>query len=148
MFLPKIPRSFLVSLANFTDTHTSIRLKIGAILVCINPASVEQELLAALNLTGCSTLFISPTIKSKNLLPMIHSLLPSLRSTPVDAQLDDAACPELKRVYLVDNTTLGAEAYGQMLEAEQLGGRDSRLAWKWEGQGVPGAPKCSVEDGE
>lgn len=132
--------------------HTSCScpppLQIGAILVCINPASVQNELVAALNLTECSTLFISPTIKNKDLIPMLHSILPSLRTTPAGQSLQDPSCPNLRRVFMVDNTPLGAQAYADMLASEGLEGRDSRHAWQWTGQGVPGAQKCTNDEGQ
>lgn len=108
---------------------------------------MQNELVAALNLTECSTLFISPTIRSKDLIPMLHTILPSLRTTPANELLHDDTCPELRRVFMVDNTPLGAHAYGEMLKTQGLEGRDSRHAWQWSGEGVLGSEKCTNDEG-
>ncbi|KAM0789891.1 hypothetical protein ACM66B_006734 [Microbotryomycetes sp. NB124-2] len=111
--------------------------KIGAVLVCINPASSVPELRAALNLTGCRALIISPTIKNRNLVEMLHEMLPTLASTPVDKDLIDQECPMLVETFIVDNTDLGAEGFRRMLEKQGLGGRDFRNLLDWSGSGVP-----------
>ncbi|KAK4046138.1 hypothetical protein OIV83_006309 [Microbotryomycetes sp. JL201] len=111
--------------------------RIGAVLVCINPASSVPELRAALNLTGCRALVISPTIKNRDLVEMLLEMLPTLSHTPVDKELIDEECPMLNEVFIVDNTNLGAEKFRQMLEKKNLGGRDFRNLLDWEGKGIP-----------
>lgn len=48
----------------------------------------------------------------------------------------------------MDNTGTGAKAFGEMLKREEVGGRDLRGIFDWDGKGVPGVEKCSNEDGE
>lgn len=94
-------------------------------MACINPASRGPELLSALNLTSCSALFIAPSIKSTPLLATLHALLPTLATSPLH-HLADPACPSLKSIIVVDNTNLGAPAFGQFLAENGLAGADFR----------------------
>ncbi|KAK4054055.1 hypothetical protein OIO90_003700 [Microbotryomycetes sp. JL221] len=121
--------------------------KIGAVLCCINPASSLPELRAALNLTGCRALIISPTIKNRNLIQLLDEMLPTLTSTPVDKDLIDEQCPMLVETFIVDNTDLGAKEFATFLDKHGLAGRDFRRLFDWsEQKGVPGAPECSSTD--
>ncbi|SCV74804.1 BQ2448_7833 [Microbotryum intermedium] len=106
--------------------------QIGAVLVCINPAAPDPELLATLNLSGVSTLFISPTIRKTSHLPMLRQLFPGLATTPVEQELQEQVCPTLKQIVIVDNTKLGALEFGKMLEQEGFKGRDARHWFEWD----------------
>jgi fatty-acyl-CoA synthase len=53
--------------------------RIGAILVCINPAYRLFELEFALNKVGCAALIIAPEFKSSNYVEMIKELAPELK---------------------------------------------------------------------
>ncbi|SCZ98056.1 BZ3500_MvSof-1268-A1-R1_Chr3-3g06546 [Microbotryum saponariae] len=110
--------------------------KIGAVLVCINPSAPAPELLVTLNLSGVSTLFISPTIRRNSHLPMLRQLFPALASTPADQDLHDEVCPTLKQIVIVDNTKLGAVEFGKMLEEEGFTGRDARHWFDWSSAGT------------
>lgn len=122
--------------------------QIGAILVCINPASSLHELRSALNLTGCDLLFISRTIKNRDLVALLHDMLPSLRSTSCTDSMKDEQCPALKKVFMVDNTDLGAKGFADLLDRDGLAGRDSRNVLDWSRNGVPDAPACTASDGK
>ena len=106
--------------------------QVGIIMACINPASRGPELLSALNLTSCSALFIAPSIKKSDLLGTLHSLLPSLSSSRVH-ELNEPACPSLRSVILVDNTHLGANAFGDFLAENGGPGSDFRNVLEWDG---------------
>ncbi|KAL8291510.1 hypothetical protein RQP46_002488 [Phenoliferia psychrophenolica] len=117
--------------------------KVGIIMACINPASRGPELLSALNLTSCTALFIAPSIKKSDLLGTLHELLPSLSSSPVH-QLNDPACPSLKSVILVDNTSLGATAFADFLADNQVAESDFRNVLEWDGP----PPKAELANSE
>lgn len=55
----------------------------------------------------------------------------------MNQELNEVECKSLKKVVVVDNTTLGAEEFGNMLDREGLGKeRDFRNLLAWEGNGV------------
>lgn len=54
--------------------------KIGAIMVCINPAYGLHELLYALKNVGCKALITAKAFKSSNYLDMLQTLLPELEN--------------------------------------------------------------------
>lgn len=139
--------------------------------MCINPAAAGAELLAALNLTvrrpfllpfpptrkltypslqSCSHLIIPPTLRKTDRLPLLKSLLTTLSTgESTSTHLSDPACPSLKEIIVVDNTFLGAKGFGDFLEAEGMErASDFRTCFEWEGEGVPGAEKCDIQDGE
>lgn len=89
----------------------------GLILACINPASRGPELLAALNLTTCKALFIPPSIKKNQLIPVLKTLLPSLVDSDLH-ELNEPLCPSLRSVVLVDNTILGTEGFRELLREQ------------------------------
>lgn len=71
--------------------------RIGAILVCVNPAYRPYELAYALQKVGCSTLITAVAFKGSDYLDMLNTVVPELaRSTP--GALTSAALPDLKRV--------------------------------------------------
>ena len=53
--------------------------KIGAIMVCINPAYRPNELKYALNSVQCSTLITASSFKGSNYIAMLNSLAPELK---------------------------------------------------------------------
>ena len=57
--------------------------RIGAILVCINPAYRKSELEYALNKVGCSTLIMAAAFKTSDYIGMLQDLAPEMngRST-------------------------------------------------------------------
>ncbi|MGI5309316.1 AMP-binding protein [Rheinheimera sp. WS51] len=78
--------------------------KIGAIMVCINPAYRPHELEYALNNVGCSTLIMATKFKSSNYVEMLQSLAPEL-SYCDKGQLNASAVPDLKNVICIGDTS-------------------------------------------
>ncbi|KAM0746277.1 acetyl-CoA synthetase-like protein [Meredithblackwellia eburnea MCA 4105] len=106
--------------------------KVGIILACINPAAKGPELLNALNLTTCSALFISPTIKRVDLTEMLFELFPSLKSNHEIGQISEPACPSLKSIVMVDNTVDGRDKFEEKLQELSLPGLDFRQLLVWD----------------
>ncbi|WP_136661503.1 AMP-binding protein [Nitratireductor sp. XY-223] len=78
--------------------------RIGAILVCINPAYRNHELDYALNKVGCSTLVTAAAFKSSDYLAMLNALAPEIAdSTPGD--LSSGRLPHLKRLIQIGENT-------------------------------------------
>ena len=71
--------------------------KIGAILVCINPAYRPPELEYALNKSGTSTIITAESFKISDYLAMLRELAPEL-NTSEPGNLDATRLPSLKRV--------------------------------------------------
>ncbi|WP_166113083.1 AMP-binding protein [Pseudoalteromonas sp. Z9A5] len=71
--------------------------KIGAIMVCINPAYRPNELQYALNSVECSTLITASSFKSSNYIEMLQSLAPELANSE-KGKLNAKALPTLKNV--------------------------------------------------
>lgn len=71
--------------------------KIGAILVCINPAYRKAELEYALNKVECSALVTAERFKQSNYHTMLHSLVPELSSC-APGELQSERFPHLKSV--------------------------------------------------
>lgn len=71
--------------------------KIGAILVCINPAYRLYELEYALNKSGCRVIVSAEQFKSSKYLEMLYALAPSLKMCP-PAKLRSAKLPKLEIV--------------------------------------------------
>ncbi|QBF31662.1 AMP-binding protein [Thalassococcus sp. S3] len=78
--------------------------RIGAILVCINPAYRLYELEYALNKVGCNTLVLAPLFKSSNYIEMIQELAPELASAP-PGDLRAARLPHLRNVIAMGSDT-------------------------------------------
>ena len=74
--------------------------KIGAILVCINPAYRTFELEFALNKSGCLALVTAQRYLTSNYAGMLAELAPEL-STAVPGKLNAARLPHLKHVIAV-----------------------------------------------
>ena len=74
--------------------------RIGAILVCVNPAYRPYELEFALNKVECSTLITAKSFKTSDYLKMIESLAPELENCE-PGHLEAQKLPHLKRVIAV-----------------------------------------------
>ncbi len=74
--------------------------RIGAILVCVNPAYRPYELEYALNNVGCSTLVTARAFKSSNYIGMLQDLAPELASCP-PGELVSKKLPHLKRIIAI-----------------------------------------------
>ncbi|WP_370232412.1 AMP-binding protein [Cognatishimia sp.] len=74
--------------------------RVGAILVCVNPAYRPYELEYALNKVGCSTLITAESFKSSNYIEMLRRLAPELDSCAAGALVSEKL-PHLKRVIAV-----------------------------------------------
>lgn len=74
--------------------------RIGAILVCVNPAYRPYELEYALNLVECSTLITARSFKTSHYIDMLRSLAPELaEADPGD--LRATKVPSLRRVIAI-----------------------------------------------
>ncbi|WP_172587239.1 AMP-binding protein [Shewanella xiamenensis] len=88
--------------------------KIGAIMVCINPAYRPEELQYALTNVGCRAVICADKFKSSNYLQMIYQLAPELKQCAA-GQLQAKALPELQFVI-----RMGAEKSPGMLNFDDL----------------------------
>ncbi len=98
--------------------------KIGAILVCINPAYRVFELEYALNKSGCKAIVAAESFKSSHYLEMLQRLAPELdRCEP--GRLDSETLPALKIVIRMgEEHTRGMFNFGEVCS---MGG-DTELA--------------------
>ncbi|PTA50557.1 AMP-binding protein [Shewanella morhuae] len=71
--------------------------KIGAIMVCLNPAYRPEELQYALSNVGCRAVICADKFKSSNYLEMLYELAPEL-TTCSASKLRTSALPELEFV--------------------------------------------------
>jgi fatty-acyl-CoA synthase len=71
--------------------------RIGAILVCVNPAYRVHELEYALNKVECSTLITAISFKTSAYVDMLHRLTPEIASCPA-GELTLSKLPHLKRI--------------------------------------------------
>lgn len=110
----------------------------------ISPTSADYPH-DTVNLSGCSALFISPTLKKSSHLPLLRELLPSLTSS-APRSLSDPACPTLRSIVICDNTKLGAKEFEKYLASEGFAGRDFRGILEWDGVGVNGGEKLDSQD--
>ncbi|KAF8589110.1 acyl-CoA synthetase [Ramaria rubella] len=81
-------------------------VRVGAILVTLNPAYRTHELVDALKLAEVSTLFIVPSLRSSDYISMLSEAVPSLSSSPPGA-ISDEVLPDLRSLVLVDNLAEG-----------------------------------------
>ncbi|MFC0117300.1 AMP-binding protein [Pseudoalteromonas xiamenensis] len=79
--------------------------KIGAIMVCINPAYRPDELEFAINNVSCSVLVMANRFKNSNYVEMLESLAPELRRHGF-GQLNAEKLPSLKHVITIEQTPL------------------------------------------
>lgn len=71
--------------------------KIGAIMVCVNPAFRPSELKYALNTVECSTLITASNFKASNYIAMLNELIPELPNTN-PGEIATEALPYLKNI--------------------------------------------------
>lgn len=107
--------------------------KIGAIMVCINPAYRLYELEYALNKVQCKAIIAAESFKSSDYLGMLRELAPELSSCSA-GQLQSAKLPHLEIVIRMgDGISAGMFnfdlvcAMGGAVEKQRLGEIDSRL---------------------
>jgi fatty-acyl-CoA synthase len=90
--------------------------KIGAILVCINPAYRCYELEYALNAVQCKAIVTAVAFKSSNYIDMLAQLAPELETSSPD-NLKIARLPDLRHVIvLADTTKSGARTYAGVVK--------------------------------
>ena len=87
--------------------------RIGAILVCINPAYRISELEYALTKVGCSVLILATAFKTSNYVAMMQDLAPDLSDAKGDQSL--ARLPELRRLVV-----MGEDAPTGMMRFDDL----------------------------
>lgn len=89
--------------------------KIGAIMVCINPAYRPNELQYALNSVECSTLITASQFKGSNYIEMLNSLAPELKHCD-SGKLSAKALPNLKNVIRIgDNVSAGMFSFSDIM---------------------------------
>ena len=89
--------------------------RIGAILVCVNPAYRTFELEYALNNVGCSTLITAQSFKSSHYIAMLMDLAPELAATS-PGELQSDRLPHLRRVIaLGDHIPAGMIGFAQVM---------------------------------
>jgi fatty-acyl-CoA synthase len=76
--------------------------RIGAILVCINPAYRPYELEFALNKVGCKVLVTACSFKSSDYISMLQGLAPELSAT-TPGDLHAAKVPDLRTIITVSH---------------------------------------------
>ena len=98
--------------------------RIGAIMVCINPAYRLYELEYALNKVGCKAIISAEAFKTSHYLEMLMALAPELaRSKP--GELRSARLPHLRVVIRMGHgTTLGMFNFPAVCTLGDLGQRD------------------------
>lgn len=91
--------------------------RLGAILVCVNPAYRLHELEYALNAVQCSTLITAQSFKTSNYIDMLNTLAPELATAP-KGDLSLAALPHLKRVVAIaESAPAGMMRFDDMVAA-------------------------------
>lgn len=80
--------------------------KIGAVMVCINPAYRVYELEYALNKVGCKALITAEQFKTSDYLSMIQKLAPEISSTDLGKSLDSERLPHLEMVIKTGDTVV------------------------------------------
>ena len=107
------PNSFEWALVQFATA------RIGAIMVCINPAYRLHELEYALNKVSCSAIVTAESFKSSDYLGMLKTLAPELEHCP-PGELKSEKLPHLRQVIRMgDSTTPGMLNFEHVC---QLGG--------------------------
>ncbi|NIZ04759.1 AMP-binding protein [Pseudoalteromonas sp. HF66] len=90
--------------------------KIGAIMVCINPAYRPNELKYALNSVECSTLITASEFKASNYISMLNELAPEL-SNSEPGELNLSALPHLKNIIRIGNEpALGMFSFSDIMQ--------------------------------
>jgi fatty-acyl-CoA synthase len=89
--------------------------RIGAILVCVNPAYRAPELEYALRKVGCATLVTARRFKGSDYLAILHEVAPEIARGPVGA-LRTERLPDLRRVVVLgDEAPRGTETFEALL---------------------------------
>ena len=89
--------------------------KIGAIMVCINPAYRPNELQYALNSVECSTLITASNFKGSDYLEMLNGLAPELATCDKDT-LNLKALPTLKNIIRIgDEASPGMHSFNDVI---------------------------------
>lgn len=100
--------------------------RIGAIMVCINPAYRLHELEYVLNKAGCRALVTAETFKSSQYLEMLGELAPELAALPPSTALSSTRLPALEfLIRLGEAPTPGMYNFDEVCE---LGGGQSGAA--------------------
>ncbi|WP_304637288.1 MULTISPECIES: AMP-binding protein [Pseudoalteromonas] len=90
--------------------------KIGAIMVCINPAYRPSELKYALNSVECSTLITASEFKASNYISMLNELAPELKDSQA-GELNLNALPHLKNIIRIgDEPTTGMFSFSDIMQ--------------------------------
>ena len=88
--------------------------RIGAILVCVNPAYRVSELTYALNKVGCKVLITAQAFKASNYIEMLQKLIPELGDGP----LKSATIPHLETIIAMgEGTPSGMLSFDSVCEA-------------------------------
>jgi len=90
--------------------------KIGAIMVCINPAYRPSELKYALNSVECSTLITASEFKASNYISMLNELAPELADSQA-GKLNLNALPHLKNIIRIgDEPAAGMFSFSDIMQ--------------------------------
>ncbi|MED5513158.1 AMP-binding protein [Pseudoalteromonas sp. DY56-GL22] len=90
--------------------------KIGAIMVCINPAYRPSELKYALNSVECSTLITASEFKASNYINMLNELAPELADSQA-GKLNLNALPHLKNIIRIgDEPAAGMFSFSDIMQ--------------------------------
>ncbi|WP_375185542.1 AMP-binding protein [Pseudoalteromonas sp.] len=90
--------------------------KIGAIMVCINPAYRPSELKYALNSVECSTLITASEFKASNYISMLNELAPELKDSQA-GELNLNALPHLKNIIRIgDEPATGIFSFSDIMQ--------------------------------
>ena len=76
---------------------------VGVVLVSLNPAYRADDLLYAINRSGCKALILAPTMRGSDYISILEEAIPAL-ATAQPHELDASAAPELRSIFLIDNT--------------------------------------------
>lgn len=134
----------------------------GAILVTLNPSYTSKELLRSLRHVEATHLFVVPSLRSSDYLANLVEIFPSLLEEAKGAhqqQMQDEACPSLRRIVLVDNLTdrpsgwesesvLAVQGKGFQHALQRLNGHavDYRDVVSNSGSGAPGTDHIGKDD--
>ncbi|KII91201.1 hypothetical protein PLICRDRAFT_173092 [Plicaturopsis crispa FD-325 SS-3] len=105
---------------------------IGAILVTINPAYRQHELVATLKLVGVSHLFIVPQIRSTSYIDVLQAAFPSLSSAS-PGSIQEEAVPELRNLIVVDNDATPAQWAERMDHVKSVIDWREVMVWREDG---------------
>lgn len=99
-------------------------MKLGLVLVNLNPAYRRTEIEFALNKVGCTALVLADEFKASRYLEMLTSLVPEL-STSMPGALKSARLPDLRIVIRIsDKSVPGTYRFQEVSEAGKLGNKD------------------------